>query len=177
MYDGTKLPISEIVFIKGEYEVFNFEVEDDHTYDVSLGNVLVHNSGPCDWKAKKTHNPNIASGFYDVRDVLNKTIYVGKGPSKRAAQSLSYRSGDKVFSYAVTDGVAGLNVRQTAFAFEQLLIESANDANARLKNSQTSPGKKILDNLKATNIDAYNEVVKTFNTVIEAGGKEIKKKR
>ena len=53
LYDGSKLPISDIEFIKGEYEVFNFEVEDDHTYYVSLGNVLVHNSGPCDWSPKK----------------------------------------------------------------------------------------------------------------------------
>lgn len=61
MYNGTKLPINEIKFIKGEYEVFNFEVEDDHTYYVSLGNVLVHNSGPCDWKIK--NNSYVKNGY------------------------------------------------------------------------------------------------------------------
>ena len=53
LYNGKKLPISKIEFIKGKFEVFNFEVEEDHTYYVSLGNILVHNSGPCDWKPSK----------------------------------------------------------------------------------------------------------------------------
>ncbi len=71
LYDGTKLAINKIEFIKGEYEVFNFEVEDDHTYYISLGNVLVHNSGPCDWKPAKK------SGVYEFEGI-DKKDYTGQ---------------------------------------------------------------------------------------------------
>lgn len=50
LYDGTEMAISKIEYEKGIFTVFNFEVENYHTYYVSKENVLVHNSGPCDWK-------------------------------------------------------------------------------------------------------------------------------
>ncbi|MGB3467791.1 MAG: polymorphic toxin-type HINT domain-containing protein [Cyclobacteriaceae bacterium] len=47
LYDQSTIQIDSIVYEKGIFEVFNFEVADYHTYFVSGENVLVHNSGPC----------------------------------------------------------------------------------------------------------------------------------
>ncbi|WP_298424362.1 polymorphic toxin-type HINT domain-containing protein [uncultured Kordia sp.] len=49
LYDGSKIIIDNITYHKGEYKVYNFEVADFHTYYISKENILVHNSGPCDW--------------------------------------------------------------------------------------------------------------------------------
>ncbi len=128
-------------------------------------------------KVRKKHDPNVPSGFYDVRDVANETIYVGKGPSRRATQSLKVRKGDKVISYSVTEGVAGLNVRQTSFAFEELLLRKAKKANGdNLLNGRNSPGKKILEDLEKNNPDAYQKVREAFDKKMAEGGKEIKTK-
>ena len=127
-------------------------------------------------KATKKQDPNKPSGFYDVRGVENETIYVGKGPSKRAAQSLKVRQGEKVISYTVTEGVGDLNVRQTAFAFEELLLRKAEKAGANLLNDKTSPGKKILDNLEKNNPEAFQQVKEAFEKKMAEGGKEVKPK-
>jgi len=47
LYDGTDQRISKIELVEGDFKVFNFTVEDFHTYYVSSSNVLVHN-GICD---------------------------------------------------------------------------------------------------------------------------------
>ena len=46
-YDGSNLVIEQITVVPGRTTVYNFEVEDYHTYYVSNTRVLVHNSGPC----------------------------------------------------------------------------------------------------------------------------------
>ncbi len=46
-YLRCKIAISAINFVAGSTTVYNFEVEDYHTYYVSEAKVLVHNSGPC----------------------------------------------------------------------------------------------------------------------------------
>ena len=72
----------------GRTTVYNFEVEDYHTYYVSNTKVLVHNSGPCDnvlGKSKKFRNDHLANdkhqktgvpfdkdGFPDFSDNLYK---------------------------------------------------------------------------------------------------------
>jgi RHS repeat-associated protein len=127
-------------------------------------------------KATKKQDPNKPNGFYDIRGVDNETIYVGKGPSKRAGQSLKVNQGNKVISYEVLEGVGGLNVRQTAFAFEELLLKKAESAGATLNNIRSSPGKKILKNLEKTSPKAFEKVKEAFNKKIAEGGKEIKSK-
>ncbi|MBC8884616.1 hypothetical protein H9X57_18245 [Flavobacterium piscinae] len=127
-------------------------------------------------KTTKKQDPNKPSGFYDVRGVDNETIYVGKGPSKRVAQSLKVKQGDKVISYIVTEGVGDLNVRETAFAFEELLLRKAEKSGANLLNEKTSPGKKILDNLQKNNPEAFQQVKEAFEKKMAEGGKEIKPK-
>jgi pyocin large subunit-like protein len=50
-YEGKKIAISAIEKTAKRTKVYNFEVEDFHTYYVSEQKVLVHNSlGPCDNK-------------------------------------------------------------------------------------------------------------------------------
>ncbi len=53
MYDGSEDAITKIEYIAGIFIVYNFEVENDHTYYVTHENVLVHNSGPCDIGQKR----------------------------------------------------------------------------------------------------------------------------
>lgn len=47
-YAGKKLVIDNIRMLNKQAVVYNFEVEDYHTYYVSAQGILVHNSGPCD---------------------------------------------------------------------------------------------------------------------------------
>jgi RHS repeat-associated protein len=54
-YTGQKLAINSIQLIPGGKTVYNFEVEDFHTYFVSDQKVLVHNAGPCN-AATRTEN-------------------------------------------------------------------------------------------------------------------------
>ena len=145
--------------------VYNFEVEDNHNYYVSKSQLLVHND------CGKRHNPDVPSGFYAVRDSADNMIYAGKGPEGRAIMSLHREVGDKVVAYAVEKGVGGLNVRQTAFAYEFLLMEGKEGLN----NIRNSPGKKIVENLRKNNIEAYKELEKSFNEIMAKGGTEIKK--
>jgi len=47
LYDGSTTPINEIEFVEGNFKVYNFTVDEFHTYYVSRQNVLVHNGNPC----------------------------------------------------------------------------------------------------------------------------------
>jgi hypothetical protein len=125
-------------------------------------------------KATKKQDPNKPNGFYDIKDIDNETIYVGKGPSRRAAQSLKVKQGNKVIAYEVLEGVEGLNVRETAFAFEELMLRKAKKAGAKLENEINSPGKKILDNLEKNKPEVFEKVKQAFEKKIAEGGKEIK---
>jgi len=53
LYDGSKKKIDKIDLKEGHFKVFNFTVEDFHTYYVSGSNVLVHNGNPCDIIAER----------------------------------------------------------------------------------------------------------------------------
>lgn len=54
LYDGATTPITKIEFAEGNFKVYNFTVDEFHTYYVSKQNVLVHNGNPCsfniNWK-------------------------------------------------------------------------------------------------------------------------------
>ena len=47
LFDGSNLVIEQITVVPGRTTVYNFEVEDYHTYYVGDAKVLVHNEGPC----------------------------------------------------------------------------------------------------------------------------------
>jgi hypothetical protein len=47
LFDGSNLVIEQITVVPGRTTVYNFEVEDYHTYYVGEAKVLVHNEGPC----------------------------------------------------------------------------------------------------------------------------------
>ena len=59
-YDGSNLAIEQITVAPGRTTVYNFEVEDYHTYYVSNTKVLVHNNGPCDVKIPNQPPPNLS---------------------------------------------------------------------------------------------------------------------
>lgn len=61
LFDGSNLVIEQIAVVPGRTTVYNFEVEDYHTYYVSHTKVLVHNFGPCDDAA-----PNVNNGKFDA---------------------------------------------------------------------------------------------------------------
>ncbi|TGD56848.1 polymorphic toxin-type HINT domain-containing protein [Flavobacterium humi] len=69
LYDGTTKAISKIELVEGNTKVYNFTVDQYHTYYVSKQNVLVHNGKPCDfgfmWQKSKTV----------LTDVLTKSIH------------------------------------------------------------------------------------------------------
>jgi len=48
LFDGSNLVIEQITVVPGRTTVYNFEVEDYHTYYVAGAKVLVHNSQRCD---------------------------------------------------------------------------------------------------------------------------------
>ncbi len=64
--------IEQITVVPGRTTVYNFEVEDYHTYYVSGVKVLVHNSGPCDnvpGQPKKYRNGHLANDKHPNTDV------------------------------------------------------------------------------------------------------------
>ncbi len=69
LYDETTLPITKIELVEGDFKVYNFTVDEYHTYYVSKSNVLVHNGNPCDfgfmWQEAKTV----------LTDVLTKGVH------------------------------------------------------------------------------------------------------
>jgi hypothetical protein len=48
LYSGKNATLEKVSFTVGKFAVYNFTVEDFHTYYVSGENILVHNGGPCD---------------------------------------------------------------------------------------------------------------------------------
>jgi len=53
LYDGDTKSILKIELVEGDFKVYNFTVDEFHTYFVSKHNVLVHNGTPCNWKSVK----------------------------------------------------------------------------------------------------------------------------
>lgn len=49
LYDGSKKRINKIELTEGNFKVYNFEVEDYHSYYVGESKILVHNGNPCDY--------------------------------------------------------------------------------------------------------------------------------
>ncbi len=110
--------------------VYNFEVEDYHTYYVGTDGVLVHNS--C---AKQT-------GSYEIEFKSGKN-YVGKGSQARmkvSARTHSVKYNDSVVSMHWTPAAN----RRAAFVDEYFKMAVRGVNNANTYNKIWSPGRKIF---------------------------------
>ncbi len=87
-YEGGKIAISAINVVAGSTTVYNFEVEDYHTYYVSQAKVLVHNSGPCPHTTKTAKGvSNIAKNAKKMSpDDIGKFLNAGKDWHKSSAK-------------------------------------------------------------------------------------------
>ncbi|MGH1387819.1 polymorphic toxin-type HINT domain-containing protein [Kordia sp.] len=91
LYDGTTTTVDKIELVKGKFKVYNFTVEDYHTYFVSQSNVLVHNNDPCKWIAKSTRAGDVFTA--DTANLLEaffpgKIKVIDKIVTKRTARGL-----------------------------------------------------------------------------------------
>ena len=90
--DGDFVAVDGIEVREGSYEVYNFEVEDFHTYFVSQDGVLVHNID-CDISKRPTgRHDEIAHGGYYDRKRARTEAYFDNTPFdfKAKAQELGY---------------------------------------------------------------------------------------
>jgi len=82
-YDGSNLVIEQITVVPGRTTVYNFEVEDYHTYYVSNTKVLVHNSVPC------------PTGLRNMAKYGEAKLFKGKA----GVYEHFYSNGDNIVSY------------------------------------------------------------------------------
>ena len=104
-YDGKKLVITAIEKKAGQTKVYNFAVEDYHTYYVTGLNILVHNStGPCFVKDYATKNTKNYSAFYkterEARNLARQKL--GKNPIQ--VEPNKWRSVDGKWQYRAKPG-------------------------------------------------------------------------
>ena len=167
IYEVTSVEIEDL---DEPVKIYNFEVEDWHTYFVSESGILVHNDG-CgtgtpntteDTNTDKQDTSSLSTGVgtsastggskskkqpgsYIITFKSGKK-YVGKGPKSRMEQSAKYRSeinNDPVVSKVWEPAATDAD----AFVAEYLkLKEIGGPQNENNYNAIESPGKKILEN-------------------------------
>jgi len=123
-YNGNKIVISKIEIVHKRTIVYNFEVEDFHTYYVSPLRVLVHNNGPCNVdldnleRTKHVDNGHIDRSKYpekskyktpnQVEKLENRTI---KNPDNIKTQGRNRVRFEKTFKRVIgTRGEKTVNV-------------------------------------------------------------------
>ena len=117
-------------------EVFNFEVEDCHTYFVGDQNILVHN-GPC-----------TQQGSYEIfakNQQGTDQVYVGKGPLSRMKASTKRL---KSQGYTITSEPQWTPADNSKIAFVDEYMKMAKynfDFGGQLINKIMSPGFKIFN--------------------------------
>ena len=117
--------------LENPVKVYNFEVEEFHTYFVGISNVLVHNT--C--SAKEI-------GTYLIKNSSDEVIYVGKGSVARMNWSMRFRHGaTSVFYPAATKEIALAN--EAYFMSIYGGAKSVNSA-SKLLNMINSPGLRFL---------------------------------
>jgi len=81
-YDDSNLVIGQITVVPGRTTVYNFEVEDYHSYYVSGDKILVHNSGPCPTKIRNMKKYGQAKDLKGESGVYEHFYKNGKGETK-----------------------------------------------------------------------------------------------
>ncbi len=76
LYDGTTLSIDKIKLVEGSFKVFNFEVEDYHTYYVSKNNILVHNGSDCKFGIKTSILDRVKARVIGLKDRFTGNIRI-----------------------------------------------------------------------------------------------------
>jgi RHS repeat-associated protein len=141
---GAEVAIDSIVIIEGEREVYNFTVDDYHTYFVGIDGVLVHND-PCDYGLNmlKTHP---ISGNPSSRTVAD---YVKKIKNGKSIDPI------KVAEITNQNGVERLYVLDGHHR-----VEAAIRTNTKIKYEVISP-----ENYKNYNYDNADEILDAHNTI------------
>jgi|GEM_PF-2119189 len=164
---GEEAQIEKVEMRLERTAVYNFSVANNHTYTVGNVQFLVHN---CQGR----------SGIYEVKSNGVET-YVGKGGEKRAKISLKNHTGNEVFHYDISKGVAGFNVEQTAYIFEALHMENVakqlQKTGKQLENKINSPGAKYINELrKSTNPSdkaKLQQLTSEYSKLVQQGGKKL----
>ena len=156
LFDGSNLVIEQITVVPGRTTVYNFEVEDYHTYYVGDAKVLVHNSGPCDnvpGQPKKYHGNDSRSTepreTYTHVDDQGKPYHgFGDVDGKRAQQSLDrLKKENPERSFQNTDRTRhNTSAEALKDEFQRQKATSGVDALGKPKNQygkNWSPGKKL----------------------------------
>lgn len=71
LYDGSNMTITNIELVEGSFKVYNFTVDEFHTYFVSKLNVLVHNGDPCPWSKLSSNTLSVVK--YKFKHYINNT--------------------------------------------------------------------------------------------------------
>ena len=156
LYSGKRVAIDSIIFEKGVFTVYNFEVADFHTYYVSGEQVLVHNSG-CELVDGIPTKPNTVRRFV----------------SKSEAKSLKRKG----FKYDKDDSRGGLSSTSTsvkpsrpdkikrdtgALGADKYVDIDVSNKNVKLKGKTKGglPDWKIQDNVSPSDIVGSGSVSK-----------------
>lgn len=102
LYDGKTTAINKIEVVEGDYTVYNFTVEDFHTYYVSKSNILVHNGNPCEVIFKDNFASKIGSKANEIRKAAAKNGVVLPGKPKTTGLSAFKNYITKVVNDGVT---------------------------------------------------------------------------
>lgn len=131
LYSGENIAIDKIEFVKGNFKVFNFEVEDYHTYYVSRGNVLVHNSN-CDWTPKQ--KKKMPAWVKEGKDFETNYFAKLKKEGKRVYTQISFRATNPKTNKEVTAVVDGIIVDdQGVMTFIETKLRNTTDLTTNQK--------------------------------------------
>jgi len=88
LYDGTTKVISKIELVEGNFKVYNFTVEEFHTYYITNQKVLVHNGNPCSVKYGQNMLTKFKKHSAEMIAAAKKNgVSLPKGPGKASTQN------------------------------------------------------------------------------------------
>ncbi|WP_291131274.1 polymorphic toxin-type HINT domain-containing protein [Flavobacterium sp. UBA7682] len=98
LYDGTSLPITKIELVEGSFKVYNFTVDEYHTYYVSKSNILVHNGTPCNWKSSKLFGHTFTTHGAGKKILTSLTGRIEKGNANQGQWLDNQKAADFLMS-------------------------------------------------------------------------------
>jgi RHS repeat-associated protein len=98
LYDGTTSSITKIEFVEGNFKVYNFTVDEFHTYYVSKSNVLVHNGNPCNWKSSKLFGHTFSQHGAGKKVITSLTGRLEKGNANQGQWLDNQKAADFLMS-------------------------------------------------------------------------------